>query len=75
MTDSPYLSVEGAARYMGWEGPGTHTSPHPRTVSDWCASRELPATQRKRGGVYKIHRDDIDRFMRAQRQTPDRRSA
>lgn len=75
MTESPYLSVEAAARYMGWEGPGSHTSPHPRTVSDWCASRVLPASQRIRGGVYKIHRDDIDRFMRAQRQTPDRRSA
>lgn len=59
------MSVEACARYLGWEGPGTGTSPHPRTVSAWCASRELPAIQRTvPNGRYWIRKSDVDSFMR-----------
>lgn len=62
---SEWLSIEATARHLGWEGPGTRTSPHPRTVSDWCASGELRAYQRTRpNGVYKVRRSDADAFMR-----------
>lgn len=61
---SEYMSGEQTARYLGWEGAGTGTGPHPRTVSDWCASGELPAIQRVRPrGRYEIRRTDADAFM------------
>ena len=68
---SEYMSVEACARYLGWEGPGTGTSPHPRTVSDWCATRQLPAIQRTvPGGRYWIRRQDADAFMRRMLRRP-----
>lgn len=64
---SEYMSVEETARHMGWKGPHTGTAPHPRTVSEWCASRELPAIQRTvPRGRYWIRRQDADAFMRRQ---------
>lgn len=62
---SEYMSVTETARYLGWDGPGSGTSPHPRTVSDWCASGQLRAIQRTRPrGPYKVRRADADAFMR-----------
>lgn len=70
------MSVTETARYMGWRGPGTGTSPHPRTVSTWCAQRRLRAIQiTEPHGVYKIRRADADEFLRRHLRTLDRRSA
>ena len=33
MADAQWMSVRECARYMGWEGEGTGTGPHPQTVS------------------------------------------
>lgn len=64
MSGTEYMGVAETARYLGWKGPGSHTGPHPRTVSDWCASGELPAIQRTRpNGRYWIRKTDADQFM------------
>ncbi|MCZ1075051.1 hypothetical protein [Rhodococcus sp. A5(2022)] len=39
------LSVEDTARMLGWQGPGTHTSPSYDTVLKACQRGELPAYQ------------------------------
>ncbi|HMS74157.1 hypothetical protein [Gordonia sp. (in: high G+C Gram-positive bacteria)] len=76
MADAQWMSVRECARYMGWEGEGTGTGPHPQTVSRWCAARVLRATQvTVPRGTYRIARVDADAFMRAHRTSPDRRPA
>jgi hypothetical protein len=75
-TGSDYMSIRETARYMGWQGPGTGTSPHPQTVSRWCAARQLKAIQiTVPRGTYKVRRSDADDFMRRNLRTPDRRTA
>lgn len=39
------LSIEDTARMLGWEGPGTHTSPAYNTVLKACQRGDLPAYQ------------------------------
>ena len=57
MADAQWMSVRECARYMGWEGEGTGTGPHPQTVSRWCAARVLRTTQvTVPRGTYRIAR-------------------
>ena len=66
---TPWMTVAQAARYMGR---------HPVTVRRYLEDGRMTGFQvTEPGGQWRIHRDDIDQFMRApadraRRATPNR---
>jgi len=52
--ESPWLTIDEAAGYLNL---------NPGTVRNWVSERRIPCV--RRGGVVRLHRHDLDLWLRA----------
>lgn len=63
MTDSPWMTVKDAAKYTKWSE---------WTVRQAVKDGSLEAHGVRSGRGYRLHRDDLDKWMRSQPFEPGR---